>query len=243
MGRKDGKQNNKYLQQKRKELLVLIDKVLKLTSVFQTPGNALKSWDHHLEIDSIIQEIINIESSFNSKDNKTERHTNLKEYVNWLHENGAQFEDVEISNFEGFDLGLKAMKDFPEDSLILTVPSKIMMSEKDALESELGLFINLDPILKNMPNITLALFLLLEKRKEDSFWKPYIDILPDKYNTVLYFTSTELAELKPSPVFESSLKLCRSIARQYAYFYSKVHTVNMPVLKKLQDIFTYNNYR
>lgn len=70
---------------------------------------------------------------------------------------------VEISEFEGYDLGLKASKDFTEGSLVLTVPSKVMMTEKNAQESELAAFINIDPLLQNMPNITLALFLLLEK--------------------------------------------------------------------------------
>ncbi|CAH2041357.1 unnamed protein product, partial [Iphiclides podalirius] len=178
-----------------------------------------------------------------SKDTKGNRRENLERYLNWLQENGAKFEGIEISDFEGYELGLKAQRDFSEDSLLLTVPSKVMMSEKDALDSELGAFINVDPILKNMPNITLALFLLLEKNKEDSFWKPYIDILPDKYTTVLYFTREELAVLKPSPVFDSSLKLYRSIARQYAYFYNKIHNMDIPALKNLQEIFTFNNYR
>lgn len=55
------------------------------------------------------------------------------------------------------------MKEFKEDSLILTVPTKVMMTEKNAQESELSAFIQIDPLLQNMPNITLALFLLLEK--------------------------------------------------------------------------------
>lgn len=38
-----------------------------------------------------------------------------------------------------------------------------MFTEKNAKESELASFINVDPLLQNMPNITLALFLLLEK--------------------------------------------------------------------------------
>ncbi|KPJ20027.1 Histone-lysine N-methyltransferase setd3 [Papilio machaon] len=218
-----GKETNKFHLQKRKELAVLIDKVLKLTSVFQTTGNTLKSWDHHLEIEAIVKEIINIENALYPKDAQIERKEKLDKYLIWLRDNGAQFEGVEISEFEGYDMGLKATKDFPEDSLILTVPGKLMLSEKDAIESELNTFINADPILMNMPNIALAMFLLLERNKSESFWKPYIDVLPEKYNTILYFTAEELVELKPSPVLESSLKLYRSITRQYAYFYNKIH--------------------
>lgn len=70
---------------------------------------------------------------------------------------------VEIAEFEGYELGLKATKDFAEGSLILTIPSKVMMTEKNARESTLSEFIAIDPLLQNMPNITLALFLLIEK--------------------------------------------------------------------------------
>ncbi|GBP49169.1 Histone-lysine N-methyltransferase setd3 [Eumeta japonica] len=103
---------------------------------------------------------------------------------------------VNISKFEGYDLGLKAERDFESGSLLLTVPKKLMMTEKDAKESELGPFISQDPLLQNMPNITLALFILLQKSDPGSFWKPYIEILPEKYTTVLYFTAEELINLK-----------------------------------------------
>ncbi|KAJ2951669.1 hypothetical protein O0L34_g13829 [Tuta absoluta] len=233
---------NKFLLLKRKELVILVDKLLKLTSIFQASSNAAKSWEHHLEIEALLKEVKNIEAPVHAS-KPGGRQGNIDRYLEWLRENGTQFEGVEIAEFDGYDLGLKAAKDFPEGSLILTVPSKVMMTEKNAQDSDLSAFITMDPLLQNMPNITLALFLLLEKTNPDSFWKPYIDVLPDKYSTILYFSSDELTELKPSPVFESSLKLYRSIARQYAYFYSKINTLDIPVLKKLRDIFTYDNYR
>ncbi|OWR46539.1 histone-lysine N-methyltransferase setd3 like protein, partial [Danaus plexippus plexippus] len=237
--KKNVKEGNRFLQQRRKELAVLVDTLLKLTSTFQSTG---KSFEHHLQIEKIIKEIINIESISNKSTNR-QRKLYIENYVSWLHEHGAEFEGVEISEFDGYGFGLKATKDFSEGSLILTVPGKVMMSEKDPKASDLSEFINIDPLLQNMPNVTLALFLLLEKNNPNSFWKPYIDVLPEKYSTVLYFNSEELAELRPSPVFESSLKLYRSIVRQYAYFYNKIHTIDLPVLKNLQDIFTFDNYR
>lgn len=81
---------------------------------------------------------------------------------------------VEISEFVGYDLGLKAVKPFSEGSLVLTVPRKVMMTENDARESSLSEFIVMDPLLQNMPNITLALFLLLEKNN------------PGKINFIFY---------------------------------------------------------
>ncbi|KAF9807825.1 hypothetical protein SFRURICE_000606, partial [Spodoptera frugiperda] len=233
-----GKENNKFIQQKRKELAVLVDKVLRLTRVFQASTNVIKSWEHHLEIDALIKEILNLEGP--QPKSGQGRHSNIDKFNKWLSENEVQLDGIEIAEFEGYEFGLKATKEFKEGSLLLTVPSKLMMTEKNAKESELGSFS--DPLLQNMPNITLALFLLLEKNDPKSFWKPYIDILPDKYPTILYFTLEELAELKPSPVFDSALKLYRSIARQYAYFYNIIHLVDLPVLKKLQEVFTFDSY-
>ncbi|XP_060804170.1 actin-histidine N-methyltransferase [Amyelois transitella] len=251
MGRKShSKQTNKKNPGKdnrnniiRKELAILVDKLLKLTSVFQAASNASKSWDHHLEINAILKEIVNLETPFNSKAKSGPRQKNIDNYMKWLKENGAQFEGIEIGEFGDYEMGLKAVNEFKEGLLLLTIPTKVMMTEQNARESELAAFINVDPLLQNMPNITLALFLLLEKNKSDSSWKPYIDVLPDKYSTILYFTTDELLELKPSPVFESSLKLYRSIARQYAYFYNKMHTLDLPVLENLKDIFTFESYR
>ncbi|KOB76465.1 Histone-lysine N-methyltransferase setd3, partial [Operophtera brumata] len=141
-----GKENNRFALQKRKELAILVDKVLRLTSVFQASTTSVaKSWEQHLEIDAILKEIANIESP---------HHKNF-----FRHRKSS----VEIAEFEGYELGLKATKDFAEGSLILTIPSKVMMTEKDARESILSEFIAIDPLLQNMPNITLALFLLLEK--------------------------------------------------------------------------------
>jgi hypothetical protein len=62
-----------------------------------------------------------------------------------------------------------------------------------------GPLLRKDAMLQQMPNVALSLLLLIEKIKPDSFWKPYIAILPTEYTTVLYFKSVELLEMKGSP--------------------------------------------
>ncbi|XP_026749451.3 actin-histidine N-methyltransferase [Galleria mellonella] len=241
--KKNANRENNRIVQKRKELAILADKLLRLTSIITQVSNIGNSWELHKQIEAVIKEILIIEAPFNIKTKQNPRHLNIENFLKWLNENVATFEGVEIGEFEGYEFGLKATKNFKEGSLLLTVPSKLMLTVQNAKESELSDFISVDPLLQNMPNITLSLFLLLEKNNPDSFWKPYIDILPEKYSTILYFTAEELAELRPSPAFESALKLYKSIARQYAYFYNKIHTSNIPVLKNLQEIFTFDNYR
>ncbi|XP_050677459.1 actin-histidine N-methyltransferase [Leptidea sinapis] len=233
---------NKFNQIKRRELSILVQKLAKLTSVFYGAEKVTKVWDRHTEIDRILTEIIQLETPYRKQEINS-RESSIEKYVSWLEENGAQFEGVAISAFDGYGLGLKALKHFPDESLILTIPEKVMMTEQDAYNSELSGFIKKDLLMQTMSNVSLALFLLLEKSKPDSFWKPYIDNLPEKYSTVLYFTLDELAEIKPSPVFEVSLNLYTNIARQYAYFWREIFDANTPELKSLRDTFTFENYR
>jgi len=64
------------------------------------------------------------------------------------------------------------------------------------MTSSLGTLITNDQLLRSMPNIALALFLIHEQSQ--SKWKPYIDILPNHFNTPLYFDYDQLNRLKPS---------------------------------------------
>ena len=52
-----------------------------------------------------------------------------------------------------------------------------------------------------MPNVALAFHILNESYNPKSFWKPYLDALPSSYDTVMYFTPSEMEDLKGSPAF------------------------------------------
>lgn len=57
-----------------------------------------------------------------------------------------------------------------------------------------------DPLLSGMQNVLLAVFLIYERFvNSNSEWKPYIDILPHTFDTVVYFTKEEMTVLKNSP--------------------------------------------
>ena len=71
-----------------------------------------------------------------------------------------------------------------------------MMSVETAKSSSIGTLIERDPLLQTMPNVVLAIHLLIERNSPASIWEPYINILPHTYTTVLYFTPTQLEGLK-----------------------------------------------
>ncbi|KAK9512653.1 hypothetical protein O3M35_001030 [Rhynocoris fuscipes] len=229
----------KLSPQKRSELNQLVDKLLKVTSVGVNSG---KIRDNHIITEKLLNKIINIESGITSNLlPKPER--KVCTITDWMIENGAKIDGVEIGEFDGYEYGLKAVKDIKEGELLICVPRKLMMTTEFARTSELEFLFKNDPMLAHMPNIILALFLLLEKFKENSFWRPYIESLPNEYTTVMYFSLQELEELKGSPTYEPAMKQCQNVARQYGYLYNLFQNSSDQASLILKNSFTYEQYR
>lgn len=235
--------NQHNLTKDEKELLDNVDKLLRISTIPQQP-NVLKAIENHREISLITERIKALEIHKDSEDSVGNRNTvaTIDCFTKWAVENGAEFNGCSIVEFKGYELGLKVNTNIPQSSLVLAVPRKIMLSIETAGKSELRHLIEKDQILKNMHNVTLAIFLLLEKFKENSFWKTYINILPKTYSTVLYFTVEELEELRGSPTLEIALRQIKSIARQYAYFHKLFNNSEDVVSRLMRSKFTYKEY-
>merc|ERR1719239_2003102 len=114
---------------------------------------------------------------------------------------------------------------------------KAMMTTDTARASSIGTLIERDPLLRTMPNVVLAVHLLIERNSPASLWEPYINTLPHSYSTVLYFNKEQLEGLRGSPALEDALKQCKFVARQYAYFYRLFANT------LLKDYLTFDEYR
>lgn len=220
---------------KKKEINAECEKLLRLSS---NPSYLNQLWENYLEISNCLENIKKLEDV---KTNFTERFDAIDLFINWLKENQAKIDKVSIHRFSGYDLGLKAEKNFKEDDLILEIPRQLIFSVLTAAP-ELKDLQN-DVMIQHMPQIGLAIALLIEKNKQESKWKPYLDILPKKYSTVLYMSVNDMIELKKSISFEHALKQCRNIARQYSYFHKLFQNNDNNVSNLLRDNFTYEDYK
>ncbi|XP_035217158.1 actin-histidine N-methyltransferase-like isoform X2 [Stegodyphus dumicola] len=173
----------------------------------------------------------------------TDRSQHWEKFYEWCSEHGAKFSCVKVKEISDGNFGVVAEEDIKEHEPFLTIPRKMMMSEISAKNSKLGPLISKDPILQHMPNIQLAMHLLMEYLNPDSFWKPYISILPSTFDTVLYFTLEELQELQGSPVLDEVFKLLRSVARQYCYFFQLFQNDSYAKSLNIGQYFTYDLYR
>lgn len=246
MGRKSNKnkkENNLTLDNNlnnRKEILTYTENLLLLTTKFG-PTESVDLFFELRLISGILEKLTKIEK--NNKTINLRTKESLTQFMIYMKENGAKFENLELDFFPNYGLGVKTLTKLPFAKLAITIPRQLMLTEENAKSSMLSDLIAKDPILEGMPNVALALFLILEKYTENSFWGPYLKVLPEKYSTVLYYTNDELAELKGTSVYEHVFKQIKNITRQYAYFKRMFLTSDTPVARVMRECFTYEEYR
>ncbi|XP_073241569.1 actin-histidine N-methyltransferase-like [Porites lutea] len=227
-----------------KDVLVACQKIFELVSL-DTPVLPTKQWEEHLKLRTLVEKIREKQtdlSLFGASDHS--RQDNIAGFIKWFNENGGKADSVEIGHYGQQGLGLKAIADIKSGELFASIPRKLMMSAETARNSELAPLIEKDNILRVMQNACLVLHVYCEKLKKNSFWKPYLDILPTSYSTTLYFSIDEMQDLKGSPAFSEALKLYRNIARQYAYLYQRIQQFSPETAKlPLRNHFTFDDHR
>ena len=81
---------------------------------------------------------------------------------------------MELVEFPEYGFGLRLLEAVTEEEKVVIVPDKLIMTEEKAKEGPLGKLIEKEPLLKEMPNLTLAIYLLNERYSTESFYRPYI---------------------------------------------------------------------
>lgn len=90
-----------------------------------------------------------------------------------------------------------------------------------------------DRILQAMGNITLAFHLLCERANPNSFWLPYIQTLPNEYDTPLYFEEDEVQYLRSTQAIHDVFSQYKNTARQYAYFYKVIQVSILNIVNSI----------
>ncbi|KAE8752232.1 hypothetical protein FOCC_FOCC001025 [Frankliniella occidentalis] len=225
---------------RRNDLNQLLDKILKVSSSVPESSNVAKELEAYQEIQKITSKIKVLEEELLQP--MPDRKSSKEDFLLWLKNNNVEFDGLRIAEYPGMEFGIEAEKDFKEGDMMIAVPRRVMLTVENIHQSPLKELAKKDPLIVHMPNVALALLLLLHRRDLQSFWKPYINMLPSKYTTVLYFNPEELMHLKGSPAFEMALRQCRSITRQYAYFNKLFQRSNDEASNMLREIFTLEEY-
>ncbi|CAD5229582.1 unnamed protein product [Bursaphelenchus okinawaensis] len=151
-----------------------------------------------------------------------ERSEAIKNLPKWLDEYEVEHSNVEVKEAE-FGYGLFATKDIALHEPAVKVPRKATISlEYGEEKTVIRKMHKNDDILKSMPNVTVAIILAEVLLSKDKRFLPYARALPSVHDTLIFMTTDQLLQLKPSPTFEAALLMYRSVARHYVYFLLRI---------------------
>lgn len=158
----------------------------------------------------------------------------------WIKSNGGDIKKTTVAEVPGFGMGLIATAPIRKGEPIITIPKKLFMClDNPAVMQE--------PYLTEIPfpptmNVKLAFWLMVERLNPDSFWRPYIDTLPEKYQNFLQYSVEDMEALKGSCAQEYAIIQFKTYVRTFAAMYSFIHQSKHPILANIRERFSFDLY-
>uniref|UniRef100_A0A7S1KKU6 Rubisco LSMT substrate-binding domain-containing protein n=1 Tax=Percolomonas cosmopolitus TaxID=63605 RepID=A0A7S1KKU6_9EUKA len=160
-----------------------------------------------IDIEKLSGEISSSEASPGSSlQQTTRRRKSIRQFLKWMQEHGADVSKISLKEFPSMGLGVAARKDLSRGDVYMRIPKKLLVSVHGITHSA-----TLSPIFASQQlqiKDIFIVFLLFEKfvKREDSFWHPYIDILPEHYDMSPFFWSvSNLEYLKGSNIYQRTI--------------------------------------
>jgi len=140
----------------------------------------------------------------------------FKIFFQWLLDGGSKFPLLYLHFFSGNYRAIFAKRTVERDEDVLYVPLCQLMTSEIARASKVGKQIIASGVQLRSRHSFLASYVLQEKANPTSYWKPYIDILPEEYDTVpLFFSSEQLSELEGSMSLDKTSERHQSLRIEY----------------------------
>eukprot|EP00808_Paulinella_micropora_P023117 g45711.t1 len=144
-------------------------------------------------------------------------HAQSEALLDWLRVHGAQFEQLAMRHCHGEHRAVHAKREIAKGETLLRVPLDCIMTLSRARAAPLCQHVERSGCPVSTPHTWLALFVLEEKRKgPDSFWQPYLSLLPTAYrNMPQYFEPRLLSLLQGSFTVETIAARKRQLRQEY----------------------------
>lgn len=121
----------------------------------------------------------------------------------WMRQDGATFDKLKLRYYGPDYRGVHAARDIKQGETILFVPRKEIITLEMAIESPIGQLMNARDFRRRLispKHSFLATYIMQEKRKKNSYFEKYIDILPKCFNNFpIFYTKEERNWLDGSP--------------------------------------------
>lgn len=148
----------------------------------------------------------------------------LEVFTVWVKENAPDSLVGEVCAFAS-DLqegnGIIALEEIKKGKSFIRIPRRLMMISSHVKKCAKLKDIADDPKINWNESILLALWLVQELRDEHSFWRPYIDILPQNVSIPLNFSIDDLQLMRQRDLYPKTLHLLKNFIMGYVYTISK----------------------
>jgi len=153
---------------------------------------------------------------------------------------GAQFDKMKVRYYAPDYRGVHASRDIKKGETILYVPRKEIITLEMAMASPIGKLMaerNFRQRLISPKHSFLATYVMQERRKENSYFKEYIDILPKKFNNFpIFYTQEERAWLEGSPFQNMITEKIKDIQADYSLICKEVPEYRQFPLKEYSEM-------
>ena len=159
----------------------------------------------------------------------------LERFDAWLRANGARYDKVVARWSPAAGFHIQVTEACSSGETIVHMPLRMMLGPKYVEASWLRTILAPLPV----PEQVLVM-LLWEDANKTSFFRPYLDMLPQTFDTPLFWTRAQAIELQGSPLLESSIALRHEMPGSYHFFKANVldkHAALFPA-----DGFSYERY-
>lgn len=132
-----------------------------------------------------------------SEDKPAEADEILSTFEAWLIEHGANMDGALVEWVgDGMRYGVVATHDLPSGHQVFSVPINLFIHFQHALRGDMGKVYETNEWITELDG--LGVFVMHQRLKGDSFWKPWLDMWPESIDTPLLFSEEELGELQAS---------------------------------------------
>ena len=156
----------------------------------------------------------------------------LGTFSKWFVEHGGFLrEGVNAEILPGYGNSLvlsgEGAKDIAEGELVVSVPRTLILSEETALHIDtIPELFGDAAVASQFPETIVALQVMyeLERGGPSSFWAPFLSVLPERYETPLFWSWDDFGALRGSPALYESLMSVKTAATQFCHFFHEIDT-------------------
>ena len=164
---------------------------------------------------------------------------NDSDFIDWFHSNGGTTNGITVGDCRDQGRGILAVTDITQDQEVMYIPPTLIFSAPNLISSGDPMNIEIVRILPNDDDAVIASLLLESWKDTESFYSPYLKVLPKYVASLIHFTGEELSELHDSD-FENEILSFQNNARKS--YQNMISAIEHSWPKQASQSITYEKY-